>query len=475
MNPRKYCVAQCVMTQLRAATLKTKAFPSYKLGQTFVVKFVLPSTTDCVFVLHRERTVFRGLEVRMQQTSIDISQLIGGIPGNANVDAFIDAQEAATAAIANALKSSVEVRRAYQFELPLEQPEVRPIGKAILEPEEKAFVRDIVLAKQPLEVGLSHRTWSIQAVRDYIAAEYEVTVSPSSARNYIKQWGLSAPAPLNRKTAQRRTALEQDWMVEHFPKLKTTTKAAGQRMIWLSAKQATGQTGTCTVVHAVSNTNRKTSWLSLPAHNRIGVLNSLFDSMCDGFTGKPLVLFDESISEDFKAEIQAYLSAKHGSRKDGGGKTKKERATLLNTQKWLMSILGLKADFWAVMMHDGMRVEDDSPKAIADKLMRNERSCRRFNGADAHLAEAMIEVCAADLASNAVNSDVFEDAIGWLTSENSDVQSFRWCAGIVGIEPDAYRAALMLEIAKTTVRNDPTGEKTAQKRKEALSIFTLYV
>ncbi|NTV70078.1 MAG: winged helix-turn-helix domain-containing protein [Azonexaceae bacterium] len=408
----------------------------------------------------------------MQQTSIDIGQLIGGIPGKANVDAFIDAQEAATAAIANAHKSSADVRRHYQFELPLEQPEVRPIGKAILEPEEKAFVRDIILAKQPLEVGLSHRTWSIQAVRDYIAAEYEVTVSPSSARNYIKQWGLSAPAPLNRKTAQQRSSLEQDWMVEQFPKLKTTTKAAGQRMIWLSAKQATGQTGTCTVVHAVSNTNRKTSWLSLPAHNRIGVLNDLFDSMCDGFTGKPLVLFDESISEDFKAEIQAFLSAKHGSRKDGGGKTKKKRATLPNAQKWLMSILGLKADFWPVMMTE---LGDDTSKCDPEGQRRNERSCRRFNGADDYLAEGLIEVCASDLASNAVNSDVFEDAIGWLTSENSDVQSFRWCAGIVGIEPDAYRAALMLEIAKTKVRNDPTGEKTAQKRKEALSIMTLYV
>jgi transposase len=408
----------------------------------------------------------------MQQTTIDIGQLIGGIPGAASVDAFIASQEAATAAIANALKSSADaqadVQRAYQLELVLKQPN--------LNNEEKGYVRDVILAKQPLEVGLSHRTWSIQAVRDYIADEYDLNVSPSTVRNYIKQWGLAAPAPLNRKTAQQRTALEQDWMVEQFSKLKSKTKAAGQRMIWLSAKQATGQTGTCTVVHAVSNANRKTSWLSLPSENRMGVLSDLFDSMCDGISGKPLVLFDESISEDFKAEIQAFLSAKHGSRKDGGGKTKKKRATLVNTQFWLMSILGLKADFRAVMMHDDLSIEEDSPEAIADKLMRNERSWWRFqfDNPNLRIATELMEICSKDLANNSVTNSLFEDAFGWMANETEAERTFRWCSKVLGIDPDLYRVKLLTQICQTPMQRDPDGKKLEMKRKVALHFIQLY-
>ena len=409
----------------------------------------------------------------MQQTAFNFDYLSGRI-GAMSVDTAVAAHQSAIDAIGNAKRSAEQSYRALQYQMPVAQPVDRVIGVSRLESGQKDAIRDLILSKKPFEFGVNYRTWSIRAVRDLIAVEYNIDVSDSLVRNYIKQWGMAAAAPLNRVAAQQRSGLQQDWLVEQYSKIKSKAKAAKQPIIWLSAKQVQGTGGVSTVVHAVSNANRKTSWLALSKENRMGGLSDLIDSLSTGVVGKPLVLFDESIAGDFKAEIQAFLSAKHGSRKDGGGKTKKKPATLVNTSKWLVSIFGHKSEFKPVMVHDDLSVEDDSPEAVADKKKRNERSWWYFQNPNERIANELIEICSKDLVLNPVASPIFKDAFGWMADESQEERSFRWCAKVLGIDPDAYRVGLLIKISQTPMARDPNGKKMAEKRRVALHFIPCY-
>lgn len=406
----------------------------------------------------------------MQQTAFNFDCESGAI-GAMSVETTVAALQAADA-IGNA-KRSAESCRSLLDKPALVPPVKRAIGKPALEKGHKDALRDLILMKSPSEFGLSYRTWSIQAIRDLILVKFAVSVSESSVRNYVKQWGMAAAAPLSRTALDQRTPLQQDWLVEQFSFIKSKAKAAKQRVVWLSAKQLKGMGGARTVVYAVSNANRKTSWLAINSENRMGSLNELFDALNEGGR-KPLVLFDESIPNEFKKEIQAFLEVKHSKSSEKVRKNREEDSEQKKAFNWLKSIFNKKAKFWPVMVHD---LGDESPACIADKIERNDRSwwyLIQHEDPNERIAKDLIEICSKDLVLNPVASAVFADAFGWMTDESEEERSFRWCAKVLGIDPDAYRVGLLIKISQTPMTRDTDGKKLAEKRRVALHFIPCY-
>lgn len=342
----------------------------------------------------------------------------------------------------------------------VKQP-ARRVGAPALSKERMEYIRAAICTNTPAQKGLSSRAWTVSAIRDLVEKEYGITVSNSTARNYARKFGMAAPRPLNRSKGKLNFRTNE-WMVEQFPIVKERAKAANQKIVWLTCQSLSGDGlfASGIAVHAVANSTGKASWLVMPEHNRLGVLADLFDAIGADNGEKPLVLFDSSVSVELKTEIQAFLHVKHEGRKDGGGKTKKKVANSLNTGKWLSKILGSKADFFPIGVHE-LEEEDECIEAIEKMLAANHAMHEKLANPDAFYSENFLEITANDLISNKVGSDVYEDAFEWLTSECDLPKSFVWSTRIQGADPDLVRAGFFLEIAQSP-------KIDAEKRKEML-------
>lgn len=382
----------------------------------------------------------------MLNTFSETQTQIAGTDVAGNVDQFIDANQAIDRA----------KRGTYAYDLftwadrtekeAAKQP-ARRGGAPALSKERLEYIRAAVCTSTPTQKGLSSRAWTVSALRDLIEKEYGIAVSNSTARNYTRKFGMAASRPLNRRKAEVVSRRSEVWLSEQFPVLKAKAKAANQNIVWLSCSplesQNLGSSGSA--IHAVSNRTGKASWLVAPDHNRIGVLGDLFDSIGAGNGEVPLIIFDESITSNFKREIEGFLHVKHEARKGGSGKTKKKVADYLSAKDWLQTSFLGKAEFFAVDVHDWSEAENKAD--IAEMLWKNEAAFAAWKNPNEEVAKVLISGLRTDLVGAQLKSYRFADAFGWMACEGYEPGQFNWCALILGLDKDRMRAAILMDVA----------------------------
>ena len=108
----------------------------------------------------------------------------------------------------------------------------RPVGSGrTLTDEQACRIQQLIDGHSPDQVGVACPLWSRRAVRDLIAKEFGIRMSPRTVGEYLKRWGYTAKRP-------RRHAKGQDprevraWLEKTYPLIEAAAQREGGDIYW---------------------------------------------------------------------------------------------------------------------------------------------------------------------------------------------------------------------------------------------------
>jgi transposase len=108
----------------------------------------------------------------------------------------------------------------------------RPVGSGrTLNDGQAAWLRTILVGKQPEEVGIASPLWTREAVRALIKQEYGIDMPVRTVGAYLRRWGFTPKAP-------RRHSRDQDpeevrrWLDEDYPAIERRAAREGAEVLW---------------------------------------------------------------------------------------------------------------------------------------------------------------------------------------------------------------------------------------------------
>src|SRR3954469_23812158 len=108
----------------------------------------------------------------------------------------------------------------------------RPVGSGrTLNDGQAAWLRTILVGKQPEDVGISSPLWTREAVRALIKKEYGIDMPVRTVGEYLRRWGFTPKVP-------SRHAKEQDpeevrrWLEETYPAIEQRAAGEGAAIYW---------------------------------------------------------------------------------------------------------------------------------------------------------------------------------------------------------------------------------------------------
>jgi transposase len=104
-------------------------------------------------------------------------------------------------------------------------------GKALTPAQERKIIA-IIRDKNPKQMHLEFYLWSVGAVISLIEKKFDVTLSDSGMRKYLKRWGFTIQRPATRYS-RRDDLVVQRWLVEAYPKIAAEAKTEGAEIHWL--------------------------------------------------------------------------------------------------------------------------------------------------------------------------------------------------------------------------------------------------
>lgn len=104
-------------------------------------------------------------------------------------------------------------------------------GKLLTAGEARKIIA-IIRDKNPRQLKMAFHLWSIGAVMTLLEEKLGKSLSESSIRNYLKEWGFTIQRPATRYS-RRDDVVIQRWLVEDYPKIAAAAKAEGAEIHWL--------------------------------------------------------------------------------------------------------------------------------------------------------------------------------------------------------------------------------------------------
>jgi transposase len=108
----------------------------------------------------------------------------------------------------------------------------RPVGSGrTLNDGQAAWLRSILVTRQPEELGIPSPLWTRQAVRELIRKEYAIDMPVRTVGEYLKRWGFTPKVP-------RRHSRDQDpeevrrWLDEEYPAIERRAAREGAEILW---------------------------------------------------------------------------------------------------------------------------------------------------------------------------------------------------------------------------------------------------
>ena len=93
-----------------------------------------------------------------------------------------------------------------------------PRSSSRLLPHEAATAVRLMEQKCPDQLGLPFYLWTREAVQQFLAQRFELSVSVWTIGRYLKKWGFTPQKPLRRAYEQERKAV-QYWLETEYPQI----------------------------------------------------------------------------------------------------------------------------------------------------------------------------------------------------------------------------------------------------------------
>ncbi|MEX3640176.1 IS630 family transposase [Paraburkholderia sp. BR14320] len=134
-------------------------------------------------------------------------------------------------------------------------------------------IRKLIIERMPDQLALPFYLWTRESVAQLIEQQYGITVSATTAGQYLKTWGMSAQKPV-RRAYERNDAAIARWLDEHYPTIAKEAKQEEPTILWgdetglrsdhvsgtgfalkgqTPLVRATGQRFDCNMISAISN------------------------------------------------------------------------------------------------------------------------------------------------------------------------------------------------------------------------------
>ena len=107
----------------------------------------------------------------------------------------------------------------------------RHAAKRLLDAEQAAEVRQLMIGHCPDQLDLPWALWSREGVRDLAQARCGVRLALRTVSDYLRRWRFTPQRPI-RRASERQEAAVQAWLAEHYPKIAARAKAEGAEIHW---------------------------------------------------------------------------------------------------------------------------------------------------------------------------------------------------------------------------------------------------
>jgi len=107
----------------------------------------------------------------------------------------------------------------------------RPPGSRRLKGWQAARVVRTITDRTPDQLKMPFVLWTRGAVRDFIATEYDVTVSLMTVGRWLKRWGFTPQKPVRRAWERGPKAVAR-WLKKEYPQIRSEAKREGAEIHW---------------------------------------------------------------------------------------------------------------------------------------------------------------------------------------------------------------------------------------------------
>jgi transposase len=108
----------------------------------------------------------------------------------------------------------------------------RPVGSGrTLNDGQAAWLRTILVGKQPEDVGIASPLWTRPAVRDLIRKEYGIDMPVRTVGAYLRRWGFTPKAP-RRHSRDRDPEEVRRSLDETYPAIERRAAREGAEILW---------------------------------------------------------------------------------------------------------------------------------------------------------------------------------------------------------------------------------------------------
>lgn len=107
----------------------------------------------------------------------------------------------------------------------------RPKGASRLVGWQAAVIVRAITDRTPDQLKMPFVLWTREAVRDLIAAKFQVRVSLMTIGRWLKRWGFTPQKPVRRAWEQNRKAVQR-WLKETYPGIRRQAQRDGAEIHW---------------------------------------------------------------------------------------------------------------------------------------------------------------------------------------------------------------------------------------------------
>lgn len=103
--------------------------------------------------------------------------------------------------------------------------------RRVLTAAQQRVVRAKIIDKNPKQYKFEFAMWTIKAIKALVKKLYQVELSSTTLRRYLKQWGMTVQRPAKRACKQDPDQVKQ-WLEQDYPAIARRAKAENAIIFW---------------------------------------------------------------------------------------------------------------------------------------------------------------------------------------------------------------------------------------------------
>ncbi len=133
----------------------------------------------------------------------------------------------------SAVKSWIKVYKVEGLEGLILKPKGVKVGaNRKLNPEKEEFLKQLIINKNPEEVGLNYNLWTRRAIQLAVSKLLDVFMPLRTISHYMKRFGFTVQKPLKEAYEQNPKEIEK-WDKKNYPKIKKKAKKEHAEIHWV--------------------------------------------------------------------------------------------------------------------------------------------------------------------------------------------------------------------------------------------------